>query len=70
MAAANRDLLLGQVSDGCGKLDLDDTEADADGSVRILDVVDGEPGDRRGPPAVSSCGTESRTRATLQDPVG
>ncbi|MFE6743176.1 hypothetical protein [Streptomyces tubercidicus] len=39
----------GQVGDGCGKLDRDGAEADVDGSVRLLDVVDGEPGDRRGP---------------------
>lgn len=49
MAAANLDLLEGQFSDGCGKLDWDGAEADADGSVRLLDVVDGEPGDRGGP---------------------
>ncbi|MFE2597335.1 hypothetical protein ACFXCZ_12635 [Streptomyces sp. NPDC059396] len=49
MAAANRDLLQGQVSDGCGKLDRNGAEADVDGSVRLLDVVDGEPGDRREP---------------------
>ncbi|CAM5258857.1 hypothetical protein SXANM310S_02564 [Streptomyces xanthochromogenes] len=49
MAAANRDLLEGEFSDGCGKLDRDGAEADADGSVGLLDVVDGEPGDRGGP---------------------
>ncbi|MFD7064511.1 hypothetical protein [Streptomyces sp. NPDC059906] len=49
MAAANRDLLSGQISDGCGKLDRNGAEADAHGSVRLLDVVDGEPGHRRGP---------------------
>ncbi|MET8563569.1 hypothetical protein ABZV75_24390 [Streptomyces flaveolus] len=49
MAAAYRDLLESQFSDGCGKLDRDGAEADADGSVRLLGVVDGEPGDGGGP---------------------
>lgn len=49
MAAAGRDLLEGQLSNGCGKVDRDGAEADADRSVRLLDLVHGEPGDRRGP---------------------
>ncbi|MFD4034771.1 hypothetical protein ACFWVP_30780 [Streptomyces sp. NPDC058637] len=49
MAAANLDLLEGQFSDGCRKLDRDRAEADADAAVRLVDVVDGEPGDRSGP---------------------
>lgn len=49
MAAADRDLLSGQVSDGCGKLDRNGAEADANGALRLLDVVDGEPGARGGP---------------------
>lgn len=36
-------------SDGCGKFDRDGAGLDADGSVGLLDVVDGEPGDRGGP---------------------
>jgi hypothetical protein len=35
MAAAGRNLLSGQVSDGCGKLDWNGAEADANGSVRL-----------------------------------
>ncbi|MDX3232595.1 hypothetical protein [Streptomyces sp. ME19-01-6] len=49
MAAANFDLLEGQFSDGCGQVHWDGAEAGGDGSVRLLDVVDGEPGDRCGP---------------------
>ncbi|MFB7919294.1 hypothetical protein [Streptomyces sp. NPDC056061] len=49
MAAAGRDLLSGQVSDWCGKLDRNGAEADANGSVRLLNVADGEARDRRGP---------------------
>jgi hypothetical protein len=49
MAAANLDLLEGQVSDGCGQVHWDCAEADADRSACLLDVVDGEPGDRSGP---------------------
>ncbi|MEV0746620.1 hypothetical protein OG345_03115 [Streptomyces sp. NBC_01220] len=49
MAAANLDLLEGQFSDGCGQVYRDGAEADADHSVRLLHVVDGEPGDRCGP---------------------
>ncbi len=49
MAAANGDLLEGQLSNGCGQLDRDGAEADADRPVRLLDVVDGETGDRCGP---------------------
>ncbi|MFB7076519.1 hypothetical protein [Streptomyces sp. NPDC056308] len=41
MAAANLDLLEGEFSDGCGKLDRDGAEADADDSVGLLNVVDG-----------------------------
>lgn len=49
MAAANRDLVEGQFSDGCGKLDRDGAELDADGSVGLRDVVDGEAEGRGGP---------------------
>ncbi|WP_329536911.1 hypothetical protein OG568_50880 (plasmid) [Streptomyces sp. NBC_01450] len=49
MTAANLGLPEGQFSDECGKFDRDGAEADADSSVRLLDVVDGEPGDRRWP---------------------
>lgn len=49
MAAADRDLLEGEFSNECWKFDRDGAEADADRSVRLLDVVDGEPGDRCGP---------------------
>ncbi len=42
-AAANRDLLQHQFSDMCGELDRDVAEADADGSVRSLDLVGGGP---------------------------
>ncbi|MFH8983481.1 hypothetical protein [Streptomyces varsoviensis] len=49
VTAAGRDLLSGQGSDGCRKLDRNGAEADANGSVSLLDVVDGEPGDRGGP---------------------
>ncbi|MGP3987044.1 hypothetical protein [Streptomyces sp. 3N207] len=49
MTAANLGLSEGQFSNGCGKLDRDGAKANADSSVRLLDVVDGEPGDRRGP---------------------
>lgn len=48
----DRDLLEGQFSDGCGKFDRAGAEADADGFVRILDVVDDEPRDRGGPLSV------------------
>ncbi|GAA1928747.1 hypothetical protein [Streptantibioticus ferralitis] len=58
MAAANLDLLEGQFSDGCGQVHRDGAEADADRSVRLLDMVDGEPGDRRGP-----LGIEEQQRA-------
>ncbi|MFJ3310418.1 hypothetical protein ACIPSA_47080 [Streptomyces sp. NPDC086549] len=53
MAAANRDLAEGQFSDGSRKLDRDGAEADADGSVGFLDVVDHEPADRCGPLGVN-----------------
>jgi hypothetical protein len=43
MAAAERDLLECEFSDGCRECNRDGAEADADGSVRLLDVVDGEP---------------------------
>ena len=49
MAASGRDLLEGQFSEGCGKHDRDGAEADADGSVGLVDVIDGESGDRGGP---------------------
>ncbi|KPC86574.1 hypothetical protein ADL35_09780 [Streptomyces sp. NRRL WC-3753] len=49
MAAADRDLLEGRFGDGCRQLDRDGAEAEADCSVGLLDVVDGESGDRRGP---------------------
>lgn len=48
MAAANRDLLKGKLSDGTGQVDGDGAEADC--SVGLLDVVDSEPGDLCGPP--------------------
>ncbi|WP_301184569.1 hypothetical protein [Streptomyces niphimycinicus] len=40
MAAADRDLSEGQFSNGCGKLDRDGAEADADYFLRLLDVVE------------------------------
>ncbi|MFJ9033492.1 hypothetical protein ACIRQP_34305 [Streptomyces sp. NPDC102274] len=49
MAAANLGLLERQFSDEYGKLDWDGAEANADRSVRLLDMVDGQPGDRCGP---------------------
>lgn len=49
MAAANRDLLKRQFSDGFGQIDRDIAEADANCSAGLLDVVDGEPRDRGGP---------------------
>lgn len=49
MAAANLDLVQGQFSDGCGKLDGDGAETATDACVCLLDVVAGEPGDRSGP---------------------
>ncbi|KQZ19782.1 hypothetical protein ASD51_26055 [Streptomyces sp. Root55] len=49
MAAANRDLLHSQVSDGFGELGWGGVEMDASGSVGLLDVVDGETGDHRRP---------------------
>ncbi len=50
MAAANRNLLKGELSDGGGQVDGDGAEAEADCSVGLLDVVDGEPGARAGRP--------------------
>ncbi|WP_159403856.1 hypothetical protein [Streptomyces sp. NRRL S-646] len=58
MAAVDRDLLEGEFSDGCRKFDRDGAEADADGSVRRLDVVDSEPLDRGG-----SLGIEEQQQA-------
>ncbi len=58
MAASDRDLLKGQVGDRAGQVDGDGAEAEADGSVGLLDVVDGEPGDRSGP-----LGTEEQQQA-------
>lgn len=42
-------LVGGEFSDGCRRFDRDGAEVDADGSGRLLDVIDGEPGDRGGP---------------------
>lgn len=41
--------LEGEVSDGGREFDGDGAEVDAGACVRLLDVVDGEPGDRGGP---------------------
>jgi hypothetical protein len=59
MTAADRDLLKGQLSDGAGQVDGDGSEADANGSVGLLDVIDGEPQDRRG-----SLGVEEQQQAS------
>ncbi|MFE7045658.1 hypothetical protein ACFU9X_41530 [Streptomyces atratus] len=49
MAAANRDLSKGQFSERSGQVDRHVPEADADCSVSLFDVVEGEAGDRCGP---------------------
>ncbi|MFJ2847778.1 hypothetical protein ACIPD2_40150 [Streptomyces griseofuscus] len=49
MAAADRNLVKGKLSDRAGQVDGDGAEAEADGSAGLFDVVDGEPGDRRRP---------------------
>jgi hypothetical protein len=59
MAATDRDLLEGEFSDGCRKFDRDGAESDADGAVCLLDVVDGEPGDRGGPLGIGELVTGS-----------
>ncbi|MEU7599025.1 hypothetical protein AB0B79_39435, partial [Streptomyces sp. NPDC039022] len=64
MAPASRDLVEGELSDGAGQVDGDGAEADADGSVGLLDVVDGEPGDRRRP-----LGIEEQQQAGLRPRV-